>query len=139
MEKNKIRWLDRDIVIGPYLTLTLTQEETIAAYKHLAPKEFNPETSIKYSAGVTYSFYRDDKLAIIVALDNWAKRDLPSIIGLIIHEASHVIDIFMETIGETTPSSEFKAYSIQNVSQILIEEFLERVQIRNMRAVSLKK
>ncbi|MFN3454034.1 MAG: hypothetical protein ACK41T_03675 [Pseudobdellovibrio sp.] len=42
---------------------------------------------------------------------------------LLVHEATHIFQKIKELIGESNPSMEFEAYSIQTISQNLIYEF----------------
>jgi hypothetical protein len=43
--------------------------------------------------------------------------------ALLVHEAVHVWQLFRESIGEHGPSKEFEAYSIQAISQRLMERY----------------
>jgi hypothetical protein len=51
------------------------------------------------------------------------KRPAIVVISLLVHEAMHVWRAIREDIGETYPSSEFEAYSLQNISQNLIAAY----------------
>lgn len=44
-------------------------------------------------------------------------------VGMIVHEAMHVWRAMREEIGETEPSAEFEAYSMQSIAQELIEAY----------------
>jgi hypothetical protein len=48
------------------------------------------------------------------------KRPARTILSLLVHEAMHVWREMRGTIGESEPSSEFEAYSIQNITFNLI-------------------
>ena len=58
--------------------------------------------------------------AIIVTIRN--SKDKENIYFLI-HEAVHIWQAEIKLIGEENPSDEFMAYSIQNISQRLIEAY----------------
>jgi len=47
---------------------------------------------------------------------------------LIVHEATHIKQKIMHTIGETNPSAEFEAYMMQNISANLMLAFVEQTQ-----------
>jgi hypothetical protein len=51
------------------------------------------------------------------------KRPARIIVGLIVHESMHVWRQVRETIGESEPSSEFEAYSIQSIALQLISAY----------------
>lgn len=48
--------------------------------------------------------------------------------GMLVHEATHVKQRFMEAIGEDSPSKEFEAYTMQNISMRLFDEYSRRLQ-----------
>lgn len=43
-------------------------------------------------------------------------------IALLVHESIHVAQAYWESIGEDKPSEEFMAYTVQSISQYLIDE-----------------
>jgi len=49
------------------------------------------------------------------------------IVGILAHEAVHVWQAAMETIGELKPSSEFQAYSIQSIVQSLCQNYYDQM------------
>jgi hypothetical protein len=51
---------------------------------------------------------------------NDEKRKSIDTVTFLVHEASHIWRQICETIGERCPSSEFEAYSMQNISKHLI-------------------
>jgi hypothetical protein len=50
------------------------------------------------------------------------------IAALLVHEAVHVFQEFCTRIGECSPSPEFEAYSIQTISQRLMQAYAERIK-----------
>lgn len=125
----KIRWLSRNTLVTPYLTLCLTEKEFLAVNKHLGEKSV-PLWLPKNCGAVTHTYESNKDLTCIICLDrNEAlKRDLHEVCGLLAHEATHVWQNLCESIGEKEPSREFEAYSIQMISQRLIEEYLRRTK-----------
>lgn len=59
----------------------------------------------------------------IVCIDINSKMKPDELLSTIIHESVHVWQIIRETIGETNPSKEFEAYSIQTIADNLIFEY----------------
>ena len=70
------------------------------------------------------NFYGDDSLAI-VQIGDTSERASVEIYGLLLHEAVHVWPRIKQRMGETNPSTEFEAYSIQSIAQDLFEMFEE--------------
>ena len=87
-----------------------------------APKEPYPT-----SDGRCSTFTAKEKTACVVTIANEldAKDDPVGLVGLIVHEATHVWQTLRETIGETDPSREFEAYSIQNISIGLFKAYAQ--------------
>lgn len=120
----KTNWLDRSLVNGPYLCLCLTEDDLKAVCKHL-----KVELEWPTSAGSCYELESGDKLACVVTINNVVGRYLEEIVGLLAHEATHAKQYAMKFIGEKSPSSEFEAYTMQNITQNLLEELLRRVEL----------
>jgi len=68
---------------------------------------------------------KDNKRMAIVTLTNHKNRTGIEIAALLVHESSHIFDSICESMGEKFPSSEFKAYSLQQISQELFESYVE--------------
>lgn len=56
-------------------------------------------------------------------LDAKRKGDPNALVGLVVHEATHVWQRIRETIGERNPSHEFEAYAVQTISQELLQAY----------------
>lgn len=123
----KIKWLSRHTVVTPHITLCGSEEEYLAVMKYLKCKYFDPWMPSNYGAA-THTLERNDKIICVVCMDfNETKtRTLDSILGLLVHEATHIKQQLCESIGEHKPSKEFEAYTIQCISQALVEDFLGR-------------
>jgi hypothetical protein len=63
----------------------------------------------------------EDNLTIVTV--GHVKRPARIVITLLVHEAMHVWRQIREEIGEQTPSSEFEAYTMQNITLNLIEAY----------------
>ncbi len=130
MSKQPFKWLDRRIAApGPFLTLCLTEAEFLAAMKHC--KIANPPAWIKtaHAHATTHFLNHEDGAAVcVVTLRGYSKRHPVEVAGLLVHEAVHVWQEYIERIGEKHPASEQEAYAIQTVSQELMAEFARRVE-----------
>lgn len=123
---SNFRWLDRDTVRAPHLALCLGENEFQAALKHLhePPGEGCPPGL----CGCTHTFIRDGKISCVVVMaDGYQDADGIQIASLLVHEAVHVFQRLCISIGETSPSSEFEAYSIERISERLMREYARRM------------
>jgi hypothetical protein len=66
------------------------------------------------------------QMVCLVCVEFDDKRDVVEVAGLMTHEAVHVWQAVCEDINEYTPSSEFEAYSIQNISQRLMGAWMAK-------------
>ena len=72
--------------------------------------------------GFTHTFESDDGPISVVYVGRRDKS--PETISILTHESVHVAQAYWEWLGEASPSSEFMAYTIQQVFLWLYEEFL---------------
>ena len=122
----KAKWLTRTLMIGPYLSLCTSQKEFDLALKHLKVDKAMP-----YIAGhsaTTHTFERDGDIVCIVCLSESSirRRPIGDTANILVHEAVHVWQAYRSNIGETKPSSEFEAYSIQTIFYTLYLEAMAR-------------
>lgn len=76
------------------------------------------------SDGRCVTFESNGKTCAIVTIGKHIDgKDSNGVIGLLIHEAVHVWQLVRKTIGESKPSPEFEAYSIQAIAQELIAAY----------------
>lgn len=123
---SSFRWLERDTVQAPYLALCLSENEFQAALKQL--KEPPCEGIPPGMCGATHTFTRDGKISCVVVMaDGYQEADGIQIASLLVHEAVHVFQRLCHSIGETSPSSEFEAYSIERIAERLLREFARRM------------
>lgn len=115
-------------MIGPYIRLCLSQADfdqaCDATHTPRAPY-INPGAA----ATTHYLGDGDDKTNIcVVCLDlaQAAGREGITVAGMLVHEAVHVWQAYCERIGETRPSSEFEAYSIQIIAQRLMWDYVRQ-------------
>lgn len=129
MAKQKTEWLNRKLMTGPYLSLCLSEEAFLQVMRKLNIKKGIPEwVSPGASATMHEATNSSGQLVCIVCMRDWEDRDPVSVAGVLVHEAVHVFQKYCEDIGEKTPSSEFQAYSIQYISQQLMNSFRTQTQ-----------
>ncbi len=123
----KIKWINRSLILSHY-AIGLCQSED-AFKKELrrlkVPKNQWPEwITIGKDAKVHY-FEKTDTHALccIVCIKSVKGIKKSQVIGLLIHEAVHIWGAIVQELNERDPSSEFMAYTIQNIAQRLIEAY----------------
>jgi hypothetical protein len=131
-------WLDRNIMVSPiYYCLCLTERQFHSELKRLKVDRDSWPSFIKKDkwANATVNFFQyKDKHCAIVCM-NITDETLVQAHCLLVHESVHIWQEICEIIGESNPSSEFEAYSIQYLSQqlILSYEKLKKKSRKNTR------
>lgn len=74
-------------------------------------------------ADAQVNFYNDSTLAIVQIGD--VERSIIQIHSLLLHEAVHIWQRIKQRMGESDPSKEFEAYSIQRIAQDLFVMYEE--------------
>lgn len=129
MKKPELKWLDRNVIQGPFLVLCLNEQEWNAAFDHLElPGEGRPEW-IPEGQGQTSTCISKKGMACVVGI-NLSPDDhrTTHALGLLVHEATHVFQEWASDIGEESPSAEFMAYSIQHFSMELMQSYQEKLE-----------
>lgn len=75
-------------------------------------------------ADAQVDFYQDSAYAI-VQIGDVSKRTPVETYGLLLHEAVHIWQRVKQRMGESNPSTEFEAYSIQSIAQDLFAMYEE--------------
>lgn len=88
----------------------------------------------KFTSGARLStFTADDntlKLSIVRLLEDYRHEqgDIKiHALSALAHEVTHIKQITMESMGEHTPSSEFEAYTIEEIYGNLVQDYFGRV------------
>jgi hypothetical protein len=122
----KVTWLDRTLIIGPYLCLCKTEEELMAAYKH-CKIDYPLDDDLRFPMAGAASTIRlenpEGELVIIVTIGDRTGYSKEETSAILVHEATHVVEDFFDYIKEEKPSSEFRAYCMQAVVEKLLEDF----------------
>lgn len=121
----KSKWIDRALIISPvYYTICTSEQEFYRLMKHIKMPISDQPEFISYGSGATtHSFKSDDKSIAIVTINIENDATNAELCSLIAHEAVHVFQYILECMGESKPSVEFEAYSIQMITMQLISEF----------------
>ncbi len=123
-----MKWLDRDLILGPYLMLATNEQEFRDAMRHMeqAWSDHDPWVN-KGADATTWSFCNPKgERVCVVCLRNDKDRSPIEIAGVLVHEAVHVWQEYRDGVGETKPSSEFEAYSIQAIAQRLMTAYRDQ-------------
>ncbi len=126
----KTRWLDRSLMVGPHLTLVLSEAEYRAAMRHCkVPRAEQPPWILTPQADATVHWMDSlgGGLTCVVAVRPREGTNGIQVAAMLVHEAVHIWQQFKKRIGERKPSAEFEAYSIQAISQRLMEAYADRM------------
>jgi hypothetical protein len=126
-----MKWLRRALVEGPYLALCTTEAGYKKAMRHMEIKE-PLDSWISSGAHATTHTYADEDghvSAVVCVRPDHDKTGI-QVASLLTHEAVHVWQHWRDFIGEKNPSSEFEAYSIQNIAQTLMEAYAEQIEAK---------
>ena len=124
-KSSRLKYLDRTLLIGPYMALCTDEETFKRECKRLGIATEQVPTWLTPSAhATTHHFINTDTgHCHIVCIKKDLKRTRPQIYALLTHEAYHVWCGAMEYLGEKNPGEEIVAYGIQNISQSLMEAY----------------
>jgi hypothetical protein len=136
-----MEWLDRSLIVAHrYITLCLSEEAYEAVMKEIEYDCKNDPWLSNGKGGKVHFIDADGaeqntdlhgKKFAVVCLGNASKHSLIEIHGLLLHEAVHIWQDFIEYIGENDPSHEFEAYSIQWIAQQLFWSYEDQTKAVN--------
>lgn len=130
MSEHKPKWLERDLIQGPRLTLVLSQAEMDSLMRTLN-HPLRPYLNPGAPATTTFFDSSNGDVVAVVGL-NFAEALAHTgieVAGILVHEAVHIWQEWCKSRGEDEPSIEFEAYSIQTISQRLMEEYRRRYEL----------
>lgn len=123
-----MKWLGRDTVRTPHMTLCLSAKEFECVARHCKVSDPGPWIDEQRQAACVHTWERKGILTCVVCLLPSALGDDPiEVAGTLVHESVHIFQSLCDSIGERNPSREFEAYSIQRISQELMTEFRRRM------------
>lgn len=119
-----MKWLCNTLMFGPELALVRSEREYAKALKQIGATADGRSWLIDGSNATAHFFKSSNgKACAIVSLDDCTDRDGVVVAGLLVHEAVHVFQQYCDFIGESRPSVEFEAYSIQTIAQKLMSQY----------------
>lgn len=124
-------WLDRTLVMSPYyIGLCLSEADYVSVLDHCGVKPENRDAWDMGNAHARMRHFLDDEgkpIAVVTMDKDFAKTKTGcQVAALLCHEAVHIFQRIRDRIGETVPSDEFMAYSIQNIAQALMESYVRQ-------------
>ena len=124
---SKIEWLDRTAAPAlPNMCLCLSQEAFDEVQDHLGMPRM-PYINENANATVWHSIRGDDsgKSQMAVVCLNPTGHTSIAVAGILVHEATHIMQEYRDAFGFECRESE--AYAVQFASQTLMEEFVRQV------------
>lgn len=123
----KVKWLDRGVLMTPYLALCVTEDEYHATLKHRKFSGDIPSFTGSGHDGATTHILSDCHGSLVCLVNcHFETKDAAQVAALMAHEAVHVWKAQMDDIGEDCPGEEIEAYGIQNITQTLYAEAIRR-------------
>jgi hypothetical protein len=129
-----VKYVDRGLVFNPlYVGLAITAKDFDEECNKLGitkPPVFVPEgcgACVHYLEKKSDGFIRE--IAIVCLKENSHKtKKIEAIHAMLVHEAMHVWRRCRQALGEDYPSSEFEAYSMQNLCQSIFTSYKKQVK-----------
>lgn len=124
-------WLDRNLIRAPlYYGLCTTEAMFRRELKrHNVLRDRWPNFILNgHSDATTHYFTQKNETCAIVCIRARSENTGIQIAALLVHEAVHIWQEVKTLIGESSPSLEFEAYSIQAIAQELMEAYVEQTK-----------
>ena len=123
----KSKWLNNSIITGPHFCLCLNLDDLCKTLKSCGIKknEWPEFCGINANVAEVHAFTSKSGGPdfVIVCLNLEKVKDTISAYSFLVHEAVHIWQSFCHFIGESQPSPEFEAYSIQRISAELMRDY----------------
>lgn len=125
-----MKWLDRDLIQGPYMTLATTEREFHKAMDHCEVSKHDRPQWVSENADATVHHLTNPQGEMVEIVCIKLRPDTTGIqvAAMLVHEAVHIWQRWRESIGEDEPSREFEAYSIQTISQRLMYAYSDSLK-----------
>lgn len=120
-----MKWLNRDLIVGPYLGLALNEKDFHQALRRLkVPRDKWPKWLDDEALGSAHTFTNPSgNLCCVVCMRPKNGASEIENAGTLVHEAVHVWQKYAAHIGEGAPSMEFEAYAIESIAKRLMQAY----------------
>lgn len=124
-KKKEFEWCHRSLIQTPFHYALCTTEKGFkkALKKIELPKNQHPEFVNDGKDACVWSFWSSSQRICLVTIRQDESYTIEQIYSMLTHEAVHLFQYVHNDIGEKQPSIEFEAYSIQQITQNLIESY----------------
>lgn len=118
-----MKFCDSTLFESPYdYTLCTKEKQFDKVMKRLKVPKVSRPGFMAAGADACVWFLTSDRFNIaVVCMGDTEGKSMPQIHAMLVHEAVHIWQKICKTVGERRPSSEFEAYSVQMISQRLME------------------
>lgn len=125
-----MKWLGRDTVRTPHMALCLSAADFKAAARHCKVEDPGLWLDVNRQMACVHTWEYGGTLTCVICLhpDALSAIDSIQVACALVHEAVHVFQRLCDSIGESQPSREFEAYSIERISEQLLREFARRLE-----------
>jgi hypothetical protein len=125
-------WLNCTLINGPFVALAASDKEYQKVMRSLGLRVDKNEwaNQISQCLGKVLELKNEQsKPAFVVLIDPKKHNDF-SALSILVHESVHVWQGVCRYIGESSPSVEFEAYSIQNIYEALANAYAKHKKAR---------
>lgn len=124
-----MNWLDRDTVRTPHMILCLAEDEYLRVAEHCNVPRPDHWLDESRQAACVHTWESEGALTCVVCLhpETLIAVDPIQVACTLVHESVHIFQRLCNNIGETHPSREFEAYSIERIAEQLMREFVRRL------------
>ena len=128
-----VKWLNPTLLSsGVSYTLCTSEEQFDQLMRHMLADHRDGSRWINPGACATthhLARYPDRSESCVVCIDG-SRTDVTGVqvASLLVHEAVHVWQRILHSMGETDPSPEFEAYSIQGIAQNLMQSYVDQTK-----------
>lgn len=125
----RIEWLDRHVVLSPYLTLCVTEASFEAVCRHCnIPKPY-PSWVSDGAEATTHIFQsKFGEVVCIVCCSTQGKKDPSLVYGLLAHEATHVWTECLSSYPGVSDDEELRCVGVQLITTRLIKAWNDSVR-----------
>ena len=115
-----IKWITKALVYSPaYIGICTSEKAFHATCRKSGVKPYDWLQS--GADAMMHTWTSKGNSICVICVPPRGKRTRAQYAALIVHEATHVWQHIRDDIGESRPSAEFEAYSLQNICQSLFE------------------